>query len=112
MSHEKYESCIRACYDCAEACDHCATACLKEDDVKAMARCIELDMYCAEICRLAASFMAKGEMYARRMCELCAEICEDCGTECEKHQMDHCQECAKACFACADECRKMAEVEA
>jgi hypothetical protein len=88
-------------------CDHCSTACLKEPDVKMMARCIELDMHCAEICRLAANFMAKSELYAKDICELCARICEDCGNECAKHQNDHCQRCAKACKACAEACRNM-----
>ena len=55
MSHEKCQSCIDACYACATACDHCAASCLEEQDVAGMARCIKLDMDCAESCRLAAS---------------------------------------------------------
>jgi hypothetical protein len=108
MSHEKFQNCIEACYDCATECDHCAAECLKEENVKAMARCIELDLYCADICRLAATFMARGEKFATQICELCAEICEACGNECESHQMEHCQRCAAACKRCADECRRMA----
>lgn len=108
MSHKKFASCIKACYDCAAACDHCATACLSEDDVKMMDRCIELDMYCADICRLAAGFMAKGEMFAKDICALCSRICEACGEECAKHKHDHCQECASMCRKCAEECRRMA----
>lgn len=40
--------------------------------------------------------------------EACADICQSCGDECEKHKHDHCQECAKACKRCTEECRKMA----
>ena len=36
--HEKYASCIQACYDCATECNHCAAACLQEDDVKMMGK--------------------------------------------------------------------------
>lgn len=43
MPQEKYQSCIDACNDCMVACEHCATECLYEQDVKMMARCIELD---------------------------------------------------------------------
>lgn len=44
---QQHQSCIEACNDCADACDMCAAACLQEQDVKAMARCIALDIDCA-----------------------------------------------------------------
>jgi len=108
MAMQQYESCIEACNSCAEACDFCAASCLQEQDVKAMARCIALDMDCAQICRMAAAYMARGSEFADVICQFCAEICEACGDECAKHQMQHCQECAQACRRCADECRRMA----
>jgi hypothetical protein len=109
MAHERFQSCIDACYACATACDHCAASCLQEQDVKAMARCITLDMDCAQICRMAASYMTKGSEFAKEMCQLCAGICQTCGNECAKHQMAHCQECAQACKRCAEECHRMAQ---
>src|SRR3546814_7834325 len=101
-------SCIDACYACATECDHCAASCLGEQDVKSMARCIKLDMDCAQICRLAASYMARGSEFAQALCRLCAEVCEACAAECAKHEMDHCQRCAQACRQCAEECTRMA----
>ena len=111
MAHHQHHSCIDACNACANACDHCSTACLKEPDVKEMAECIRLDMDCAAICRLAASYMARGSDFAKQLCSLCADICEACGKECARHQHPHCQECAKACQQCADECRRMASAQ-
>ena len=78
-----------------------------------MAKCIQLDRYCADICRMAAAFMARadgvgGEQYAREICGLCARICEECGAECAKHEAEHCQRCAEACRKCAEECKQMA----
>ena len=108
MAHEHFKSCIDACNDCALACDHCASACLKEPDVASMARCIQLDIDCAEICRLAVGYMARGSEVAADICETCATICDACAQECAKHQMAHCQECAKACRRCAQECRQIA----
>ncbi|MEW5888655.1 MAG: four-helix bundle copper-binding protein [Pseudomonadota bacterium] len=108
MAHEQFQSCIDACYACADACDHCAASCLQEQDVKALARCIRLDMDCAQICRLAAAYMARGSELAGAICELCARVCETCGEECARHPMSHCQTCAQACRRCADECRRMA----
>ena len=108
MAHEHFKACIAACNDCALACDHCASACLKEKDVASMARCIQLDIDCAAICRLAVGYMARGSELAADVCDLCATICEACAQECAKHPMVHCQDCAKACRRCAQECRQMA----
>jgi hypothetical protein len=108
MAHEHFKSCIAACNDCALACDHCAAACLKEPDVAKMARCIRLDIDCAEICRLAVAYMARGSELSADVCELCASICETCAQECDKHPMGHCKDCAKACRRCDEECRRMA----
>ncbi|MCC2632264.1 MAG: ferredoxin [Ramlibacter sp.] len=106
--HEKYASCIQACHACVAECNHCAMACLQEDNVKMMARCIALDVDCAEICALAAAAMARGSENARRICAACADVCQACGDECGKHRHDHCQRCAAACRRCAEECRRMA----
>ena len=73
-----------------------------------MARCIELDRDCADICAMAAILMSRGSEYAKELCALCAKVCRDCGEECSKHQTDHCQECATACMKCAEECERMA----
>lgn len=108
MPHQKFNSCIEACHACAVACNHCAAACLQEQDVKAMARCIALDIDCAGICALAAAAMSRSSECSKTICNACAEICQACGDECAKHQMEHCQQCAQACRRCADECRKMA----
>jgi Domain of Unknown Function (DUF326) len=108
MAHEQYRSCITACEECADACDHCATACLAEPNVAEMARCVRLDMDCAQICRLAAGFMARGSELAAQACQACADVCEACGEECARHKNDHCQKCAEACRRCAEECRRMA----
>ena len=107
MAHEQYQSCIDECYACAIACDHCAVSCLAEQDVKTMARCIQLDMDCAGLCRLAASFMSRNSEFATSICSACAELCDACGEESAQHMMDHCQQCAEACRRCAAECRRM-----
>lgn len=108
MAYEKFQACIDECNACAAACDHCAVACLVEHRVSLMARCIRLDMDCAQICRLAAAYMARGSEFAGLLCNACAEVCEACAEECGQFQMDHCQRCAQACQRCAAECRRMA----
>ncbi len=108
MAHEQYKSCIDACYACAAACDHCAASCLAEPDPKPMAECIRLDIDCAEMCRLAAGYMARDSALAATICRACAEVCGACGAGCDQHDHTHCKECAEACRRCAEECRRMA----
>ena len=107
-----YKNCIEACNTCATACEHCATSCLTEADPASMSRCIRLDRYCADLCRVAAAFMARadkevGQEIAEKLCVLCAEVCDACAAECSMHDMQHCQECAVACQRCAQACREM-----
>lgn len=110
MSHEKFQNCIKECDSCAVACSHCATECLKEDQVKHLAKCIQLDMECAAICRSAAEIMSLGSYYSHLICQICADASNACAEECEKHAktgMKHCRECAEACRQCAAACKEM-----
>lgn len=108
MSHEKFQTCINACYECATECKHCENACLNETDVSKMVRCIKLDGECATICLAAATLMSGGSGFSNDICRLCAEMCEACATECEKHShMEHCKKCAEVCRSCARECKSM-----
>lgn len=109
MLSDQLKACIEACYACATACDHCAASCLQEEDVKMMAACIANDMDCAQVCRTAAAFMARGSEFAQQLCRLCADVCTACAEECGQHPMDRCQACAQACRECADACRRMAQ---
>lgn len=105
---EALKKCIEACYLCAAACDNCAASCLEEDDLDMMRDCIRTDIQCASLCRLAAQFMTLKSEHAKKVCMLCAELCQECGDVCARHEHDHCQQCAKACHHCAEQCRNMA----
>ncbi|MEO7150381.1 MAG: four-helix bundle copper-binding protein [Burkholderiaceae bacterium] len=104
MTPTDLQRCLQACYACADACDTCAIACLNEADPAPMSRCVALDVDCAQICRMAAGFMARSSEFDAAVCELCARVCEACAVECEHHTMDHCQACADACRRCALAC--------
>lgn len=108
MSHQQYSSCIDACNACASACDRCSIACLGEANPQHLARCIALDIDCAQACRLAAAVMARGSESADATCGFCAQLCDACAEECSKHAHEHCRMCAQACRSCADACRRMA----
>ncbi len=115
MNNENLKSCIDACNDCAAACEHCATECSHDENALKQATCIELDRYCADMCRTAAAFMARSDMhtitFVTKFCTLCAEICNACADECEKHtHLQHCTLCAEACRKCAAECSSMSKM--
>lgn len=107
MVHEMNQELLNALNRCAATCNHCAAACLEEGDMKMLARCIKLDIDCAEFCQITASFITRGSEHAAHLLKECADICQSCADECEKHAqhgMDHCRECAEACRECAEAC--------
>lgn len=105
MSHENHKNLLNALNECAIECSHCASDCLEVEDAKSLAKCIKLNLDCAEICRLAISFIARGSEHADHILKECADICEACAMECEKHtHLAHCKKCAEACRKCAKEC--------
>ena len=109
MSHQHNPELLAALHKCADECNHCATACLEEEDVKMLAKCISLDMDCAQICSLTAALVARGSEHGKHLLKECAEVCNACADECEKHAamgMEHCKKCAEACRACAEACSK------
>ena len=109
MSYEKNSVLIDTLNSCVIECNHCAMACLDENEVKMMARCIKLDIDCADICRLTASLLARGSEHGEHLLKECAGICNACAQECEKHSnMEHCRTCAEVCRHCAEECSAMA----
>lgn len=110
MNTDDIQACIDACNRCATACDLCAAACLNED-AQAMARCIALDIDCAQICRVTAGFIARQSASVADVCRACAAVCDACVAECTQHQMEHCQRCAEACRQCAEACRRVAGAE-
>jgi hypothetical protein len=103
-----YQVCINACLHCAAVSNHCALSCTTEEDIKMMARCIQLDMECSVICYATASLMSLDSEKATAICGICADVCEACANECSLHDNEHCRQCADACTACAAECKNIA----
>ena len=113
MSHEKHHSMVEALHKCAEECNYCATACLDEKDPE-LVRCIKLNIDCADICRVTASFSARGSEHIMYLMKACAELCDACAEECGRHadKYDQCKKCAETCKTCVEECRLMSGVMA
>jgi hypothetical protein len=107
LQNTKWQSCIDACMRCAEACEFCATCDLNEPDVKIVLSCAQINRECAKVCWTSASLMSMDSQFAKQFCSLCADVCDACAKECERHNIDHCKRCAQACHSCAEECRRI-----
>ncbi len=106
MITDTHASLLKALNNCTAACQFCAISCLDEPMVGQMRDCIKLDLDCADICQTTASFFARVSPHAQHFLHECAEICDACAAECEKHRhMEHCRLCAEACRQCAEACR-------
>jgi len=62
---------------CAEACEFCATSDLKEQDVKMMASCAQINRECAAVCWTSSALMSMDSHFAKQFCNLCADICSN-----------------------------------
>lgn len=110
--------CIEACFDCGQSCTACADACLGEEMVKELARCIRLDLDCADVCETTGRALSRqldaDPQVTRAFLLACAQACRSCGEECERHaeMHEHCRLCAEACRRCEQACNELADVAA
>jgi hypothetical protein len=93
---------------CALMCTSCADACVAED--MDMAQCVRSCLDCADVCtatsRLAVRRTGQNVEVLRATLRLCAEVCDACAAECERHSHGHCELSARMCRECAADCRK------
>jgi hypothetical protein len=109
MNNKANTDLVNALNNCANACNYCTASCLQEPDVNRMAMCIKLDIDCAALCSLTASFLARNSVHGEHLLSECAELCNLCANECERHpRMLHCTECAEACRQCEEACKMAA----
>jgi hypothetical protein len=94
--------------ECALTCEACEAACLNEENITLLARCIELNRDCADICLHASRLVQRDSEIAEEYMTVCEKICRMCAEECNKHNLDYCKTCAETCLACADACHELA----
>lgn len=105
--------CIETCFDCAQSCTSCADACLGEQNVNELVRCIRLNQDCADVCEATGHILSRQTEFepevARTMLHACAQACQVCGDECERHapHHEHCRVCAESCRSCKEACDRL-----
>jgi hypothetical protein len=106
--NDEMKAAIEACQACHDACME-TTAKLRmrgpgdEGQIGAL-----LD--CAELCRLAANFLARDSPLHAMACALCADACQRAARDCERVDDEAVRRTAEACRRTADRCRRLAAV--
>ena len=68
--------------ECALTCEECQAACLNEENITLLARCIELDRDCADICLQASRLVQRDSEIANEYLAVCEQICRMCAEVC------------------------------
>jgi hypothetical protein len=107
ISHlnDEQRECIENCTDATEVCEWCADECLGSDE---MEECARLCRDVVDIASLHARLMARDSQFSQQLGELCAEVCDACAEECDRHDAKHCQVCVDVLRECAESCRQTA----
>jgi hypothetical protein len=102
----KTDALFNACKACEKDCLDCFESCLGHvaGGHEAHLECLKLCQDCASICATCAEISGRGGPLETTIATACAEACEKCAVECEKHTDD------ESCVACAKECRKCLKV--
>ena len=90
---------------CAAQCDLCYKACDQEKTRADLQRCMMLVKDCSAICLISLKYLIRNSENVMKLLKVCAEICEICAEECQKHDLWHCRDCARECLKCAEVCK-------
>jgi hypothetical protein len=100
---------INDALECSRICEETLSYCLQQGGRHVEAEHIKLLVDCAEICRTAAAFMARGSRHDAGLCRVCALVCQACADDCARFSGDKkMMRCAEACRRCAESCTHMA----
>jgi len=103
------QAAIEQCERCHDVCMRTVTHCLHQGNSQAAANHIVALLDCVEFCATCVNFMLRDSPAHRRVCGICAEVCDACAVSCERFPDDKVvNECAKECRRCAESCREMA----
>lgn len=107
-SSTAFPSAVNTLQQCALMCERMLTVASLQPDAAARINQMRLLRDCIDVCALCAQFIARNSPFAKSACQLCAYVCETCGTECLKFPDAESQQCGQMCLQCADACKTMA----
>jgi hypothetical protein len=102
------EELVKTVQDCEASCEHMSHHIKRLPDFEKRFRQAVLLRDCADVCALTAKALSRHSMVGMDITEVCARICEACGTECAKFNDQMSQNCSRICMHCARECARFA----
>ncbi len=97
---------------CESSCLESINYCTRQGGKHAEAAHLGLLIDCARVCSISADYMLRESPFHGEMCEICADVCEDCAASCDRFKDDdQMKDCAEKCRACAASCRRMADMK-
>lgn len=107
---DEMKKCIQLCRDCHAMCTQTIAHCLKLGGRHASPEHIRLIVDCAQMCATSADYMLRESPFHDQICRLCAELCKECGKDCQQVAGDDqmVKECIEMCRKCAGSCERMA----
>ncbi len=93
--------CVKLGRECAQ---HCVTMFQMGDQT--LKDCYAAVQELAVSCNALAELAIQNSAHLREFMKVCSTVCENCETECRKHEKHHqiCKDCADSCKACVKAC--------
>ncbi len=128
------QECLDNCTRCHQVCLETLNYCLKLGGRYTDSVHLRLLMDCAEMCQTSANFMLRASDLHNKVCGVCAVICLNCATDCERFTVsgegsgaamskhsgkaevseanvdEQMKLCAQTCRECARTCQQMADM--
>jgi len=111
-SDDEMQQCIQLCRDCHAMCTQTIAHSLKLGGRHAAPDHIRVLADCAQMCATTVDYMLRQSPFHGRVCQLCSEMCKECGKDCEELAVDDpmLQRCIEMCRTCARSCDRMASL--
>lgn len=103
--NDEQRECVENCAEVSEIAEWCAKACLGDAELE---QCASLCRDVADLASIRARFSARDSTYSDQLADICAEACQACAEECERHDLEQCQISADVFQKCAKSCESMA----
>lgn len=106
LAEHDMKSCASECKNCAEVCQKTLDYCLKKGGAHSKPEHVKLMRDCITFCKANQELRSRQSKYSDATSKICADICNDCGTSCEKLKDPAMKDCVDTCKKCSNCCKQ------